>query len=80
MLFRSPAAHSFLLEHHGVALRVVHGGVLPDIFRDQIETVVTGQLVKRDGGWVLDATQISTKCAGKYDGASRSVSDTVKFK
>lgn len=75
-----PNQHSFLLTSEGKKLRVIHGGTLPDVFRDHAEAIVTGELAHRDGDWVIDATQISTKCTGKYDGGSASVSDAVKFK
>ena len=60
--------HRFRILWHGVGLPVQVSGTLPDVFRDQSEVIVTGQLVDRDG-WRIDGTAVIERCPGKYDGA-----------
>jgi cytochrome c-type biogenesis protein CcmE len=65
---------TFLLESGGQRVEVRHRGTVPDNFKDQAETVVTGRLVEENGKLVLLAhdgeNAISAKCPSKYE-ASR---------
>lgn len=60
--------HVFTLERHGQALRVWYRGYVPDTFRDQAEAVVSGTVLREDGTWWVSATELMTKCGGKYEG------------
>ena len=67
---------SFKLENQGQEISVVHTGTVPDTFKDQAETVVTGKLVRDpDGRLVMHAVDgdngISAKCPSKYNGDKR---------
>ena len=63
---------SFKLENKGEVIAVRHTGTVPDTFKDQAETVVTGKLVRENGQLVMNAVDgdagISAKCPSKYDG------------
>jgi len=67
----TPNIHGFVLMKNGARLRVWYDGELPDTFRDQSEAVVSGTLRHEDDGWLFDASQLSTKCGGKYEGGPR---------
>lgn len=67
-LYGDDMRHRFMLVWHGVGLQVQANGPLPDMFRDQAEVIVTGQLVDHDG-WMIDGTAVIAKCPGHYDGA-----------
>lgn len=63
---------AFELETKGKVIPVTHEGVVPDTFKDQAETVVTGRL-SRDNGKLLLTTVggdkgITAKCPSKYEG------------
>jgi cytochrome c-type biogenesis protein CcmE len=63
---------SFKLENKGETIVVRHTGTVPDTFKDQAETVVTGKLVRENGQLVMNAVDgdagISAKCPSKYNG------------
>jgi len=67
---RSTTHHRFRIEtsapRRNAELVVIHQGVLPDLFKEGAEVVVSGRL--RDDG-VLEAARdgILAKCPGKYD-------------
>jgi cytochrome c-type biogenesis protein CcmE len=63
--------HAFTLQRNGQAMRVWYRGQVPDTFRDQSEAIVLGTVLREDGTWWLSATEVMTKCGGKYDGGSR---------
>jgi cytochrome c-type biogenesis protein CcmE len=69
----------FTLEGAGGSMRIWYRGILPDTFRDQAEAVVLGTVVREDGTWWLAATELMTKCGGKYDGSPQE-SPSTKFK
>jgi cytochrome c-type biogenesis protein CcmE len=67
---------SFRLENEGKEIWVRHTGPVPDTFKDQAETVVTGHLALEADGklWVtaIDGDAgISAKCPSKYNGDKR---------
>ena len=66
---------SFKLENKGETIVVRHTGTVPDTFKDQAETVVTGKLVRENGQLVMNAVDgdagISAKCPSKYNGDKR---------
>ena len=66
---------SFKLENKGETIFVRHTGTVPDTFKDQAETVVTGKLVRENGQLVMNAVDgdagISAKCPSKYNGDKR---------
>ena len=67
---------TFVLQVRGKQIRVFGGGFKPDMFRDQSEVVVRGQLVPAaehaedalaarsdaEQEWVIEATELMTKC------------------
>ncbi len=63
--------HVFSLQRNGQSLRIWYRGPVPDTFIDQSEAVLLGTVVKEDGTWWLAATDLRTKCGGKYDGSER---------
>jgi cytochrome c-type biogenesis protein CcmE len=62
---------SFVLENQGQRIVVRHVGPVPDTFKDLSEVVAKGRLVQADGGYVLEASELSAKCPSKYEGAPR---------
>jgi cytochrome c-type biogenesis protein CcmE len=58
---------TFVLEHKGERIHVLHKGPKPDTFRDLAEVVALGKLVKKDGAIVLEATELMAKCPSKYE-------------
>lgn len=62
---------TFTLENNGQRLDVRHRGTVPDTFKDQAETVVTGALIEENGKLLLIAVDgesgISAKCPSKYE-------------
>ncbi|MDR5684127.1 MAG: cytochrome c maturation protein CcmE [Armatimonadota bacterium] len=54
----------FTLRDEGIALPVVYQGTVPDLFTDEAEVVVEGQL-RRDG--VFAATVLLAKCPTRYE-------------
>jgi cytochrome c-type biogenesis protein CcmE len=68
-------SQEFELETNGERLDVRHRGAVPDTFKDQAETVVSGHLVKEGDKLVLLAddgeNSIMAKCPSKYAGSSR---------
>jgi cytochrome c-type biogenesis protein CcmE len=64
---------SFQLESKGKTISVTHEGVVPDIFKEEAETVVKGSLAKQGDGTLLLTTVggeqgIMAKCPSKYAG------------
>lgn len=63
---------TFELERKGKTLKVRHRGVVPDTFKDQAETVVTGRLAMEGSElWLLAVdgeAGIMAKCPSKYEG------------
>ena len=59
---------TFVLEKAGRQIHVFSKGPMPDTFKDGAEIIATGRLVDGEAGWVLDATDISAKCASHYGG------------
>lgn len=55
----------FRLEWGGASVPVVYRGVRPDVFREGLESVVTGRL---EGGRLV-ATDVTVKCPSKYEAA-----------
>jgi cytochrome c-type biogenesis protein CcmE len=66
---------SFVLENKGQMVKVRHTGPVPDTFKDQAETVVTGRLTREGKDLVVLALDgdpgISAKCPSKYNGDKR---------
>lgn len=60
---------TFILEHKGKTIRVKHEGPKPDTFKDLSEVVAKGKIVKDNGQFVLEATELMAKCPSKYEGA-----------
>jgi cytochrome c-type biogenesis protein CcmE len=63
----------FELTSKGKTIAVSHSGVVPDTFKEEAETVVTGKLERTsDGGYLLTTVGgergILAKCPSKYDG------------
>lgn len=61
---------TFVLENQGQLIHVSHEGPKPDTFKDLSEVVAKGRVVKKDGMYVLEATELSAKCPSKYEGAA----------
>jgi cytochrome c-type biogenesis protein CcmE len=65
----------FEIESKGAVIQVRHEGVVPDTFKEQAETVVTGQLASVDGRLVLTTVGgekgIMAKCPSKYEEARK---------
>ncbi len=59
--------HVFTLERNGESMRIWYRGTVPDTFKDQAEAIVLGTVLREDGTWWLAATELMTKCGGKYD-------------
>jgi cytochrome c-type biogenesis protein CcmE len=66
---------SFVIENKGEQITVRHTGVVPDTFKAQAETVVTGHLTREGDQLVLLAVDgdagVSAKCPSKYSGDQR---------
>ena len=60
---------TFVLEHKGKTIRVKHEGPKPDTFKDLSEVVAKGKIVKDNGQFILEATELMAKCPSKYEGA-----------
>ena len=63
----------FDLSSKGKTIAVKHSGVVPDTFKEEAETVVTGKLERTpDGSYLLTTIGgehgILAKCPSKYDG------------
>ncbi len=63
----------FDLTSKGKTIAVTHSGVVPDTFKEEAETVVTGKLERTpEGGYLLTTVGgehgILAKCPSKYDG------------
>src|SRR5262245_24763810 len=63
--------YRFTLARNGVELRVIVHGPLPDRFRDQSDAIVLGRLHANHDAWVLEASEVMTRCPTKYDGEPR---------
>jgi cytochrome c-type biogenesis protein CcmE len=79
---RQQTTRSFVLVMNGEKLRVFSTGPVPDTFKDESELIATGYLVPaaskievgqalgidpaREHGWVMEASNISAKCASHY--------------
>jgi cytochrome c-type biogenesis protein CcmE len=79
---RQETTRSFLLAMNGATMRVFAKGPVPDTFTDESEVIATGYIVpasseqalaeamgvRADGEhpWVLDASNVSAKCASHY--------------
>ncbi len=65
-------SQTFGLETNGERIEVRHRGAVPDTFKDQAETVVSGHLVREGDQLVLLADDgenaIMAKCPSKYNG------------
>jgi cytochrome c-type biogenesis protein CcmE len=65
----------FELENEGAVIYVRHQGVVPDTFKEQAETVVTGVLSEENGKLILTTVGgekgIMAKCPSKYEEAKR---------
>jgi cytochrome c-type biogenesis protein CcmE len=61
----------FVLEYRGKRLTVEHQGPKPDTFKDLAEVVAKGKVVEEDGGYVLQATELTAKCPSKYQAGER---------
>ncbi len=82
---------TFLLQKSGKKIRVFARGPAPDTFKDQSEVVAVGTLVPSatmmeladeldvtlDGDYVLDATDLLSKCVSRYETAT--TNKNVKF-
>lgn len=62
---------TFVLEHKGQSIRVMHEGPKPDTFKDLSEVVAKGTIVEKDGQYMLHATELMAKCPSKYEGAGQ---------
>jgi cytochrome c-type biogenesis protein CcmE len=60
--------HVFTLERNGAWIRIWYRGLVPDTFKDQSEAIVLGRVLREDGTWWVSATELMTKCGGKYEG------------
>ncbi|WP_428269373.1 cytochrome c maturation protein CcmE [Haliangium sp.] len=60
---------TFVLHNKGKRLEVEHKGPKPDTFKDLSEVVAEGQVVQKDGRYVLVADNLMAKCPSKYEGA-----------
>ncbi|MEO7096122.1 MAG: cytochrome c maturation protein CcmE, partial [Polyangiales bacterium] len=60
--------HVFTLGRNGESMRIWYRGTVPDTFKDQSEAIVLGTVLREDGVWWLAATELMTKCGGKYEG------------
>ena len=58
----------FTLQRNGESMQVWYRGLVPDTFRDQSEAIVLGTVLHEDGRWWLVASELMTKCGGKYEG------------
>ena len=78
---------TFVLHKADKRVRVVITGPVPDTFRDEAETVVTGRLVASASSpiaqqlhvtdaYILEATELNAKCPSRYDGVA---SGSAKF-
>jgi cytochrome c-type biogenesis protein CcmE len=63
--------HVFTLQRNGEAMRIWYRGTVPDTFKDQSEAIVLGTVLREDGTWWLAATELMTKCGGRYEGDPR---------
>lgn len=57
---------TFTAQGQGKTIKVVHDGVVPDIFKDDVEVVVTGQYGSDN---VLVADELLAKCPSKFESA-----------
>lgn len=57
---------TFILESKGTRLLVRNEGPKPDTFRDEAEVVAKGKLLKENGTYVFEATELMAKCPSKY--------------
>jgi cytochrome c-type biogenesis protein CcmE len=68
------ARRTFRIETNGQEITVRHTGTVPDTFKDQAETVVTGKLVLEGNELVVMAKNgdagVSAKCPSKYEGGA----------
>src|SRR4051812_3517455 len=79
---RQQTTRSFVLAMNGEAVRVFARGPVPDTFTDESEIIATGYMVpasseqataeamglqaNREQPWVMDASNLSAKCASHY--------------
>jgi cytochrome c-type biogenesis protein CcmE len=79
---RQQTTRSFVLAMNGEAVRVFAKGPVPDTFTDESEIIATGYIVPasseqatadamglhadREHPWVLEASNVSAKCASHY--------------
>lgn len=70
--------HVFTLQRNGESMRIWYRGIVPDTFKDQSEAIVLGTVLHEDGTWWLAATELMTKCGGKYE-ADPAVMRNKKF-
>lgn len=65
----------FEIENQGEVIKVRHQGTVPDTFKEQAETVVTGRLTEENGQLWLTTVGgekgIMAKCPSKYEEAKR---------
>lgn len=53
----------FMVDNHGVEIKVVYNGAIPNNFESSTSVVVTGKYVNG----VFQASEILTKCPSKYE-------------
>jgi cytochrome c-type biogenesis protein CcmE len=66
---RAPGEVRFAITDGAATLPVHYQGSLPDAFGSGRDVVVSGMLIERAGGAVLEATSIQGGCASKYEPA-----------
>jgi cytochrome c-type biogenesis protein CcmE len=67
---------TLVLGRNGARIRVHYRGVLPDTVREHSDAVMRGRLVIDDKGWMIEATELSVRCAINYRGAASNKLDT----